>query len=130
MEIFELRSDADIQSKIVEVPPTKSEFTGLHSKAAVVDRRYVFIGSMNLDPRSARINTEMGAFVDSPELAEDMAQIIERDMSGENAWRVQMDDEGNIFWQNKDETLTEQPARNGMQRVMNVLMKLGPKGQY
>ena len=130
VEIFELRSDADIQSKIVEVPPTKSEFTGLHSKAAVVDRRYVFIGSMNLDPRSARINTEMGAFVDSPELAEDMAQIIERDMSGENAWRVQMDDEGNIFWQNKDETLTEQPARNGMQRVMNVLMKLGPKGQY
>ena len=29
-----------------------------------------------------------------------------------------------------DEVLDEQPARDGMQRVMNVLMKIGPKDQY
>jgi putative cardiolipin synthase len=85
---------------------------------------------MNLDPRSASINTEMGIFIDSPVLAEDMAKIILRDMSGANAWHVQMDEEGELFWENDTETLTEQPARNGMQRVMNVLMKLGPKEQY
>lgn len=130
VDLYELRADAAIQSSIVEVPPVKGKFTGLHSKSAVADRRYVFIGSMNLDPRSANINTEMGAFVDSPELAEDLAQIIKRDMSGENAWHVQMDDEGNITWQNAEETLTKQPARDGMQRVMNQLMKLGPRDQY
>ena len=125
-----MRSDPAIQQTIVEVPPVKAEFTGLHSKSGVVDRRYVFIGSMNLDPRSANINTEMGVFVDSPELAEDLAAIIERDMSGANAWHVQMDDKGDISWHNDEETLTKQPARDGMQRVMNLLMKLGPKDQY
>ena len=130
VDLYEFRSDAAIKSSTVEVPPVTADFIGLHSKSAVVDRRYVFVGSMNLDPRSAKINTEMGAFVDSPELAEDLAQIIERDMSGENAWHVQMDDEGTITWHNSDETLTKQPARDGMQRVMNVLMKIGPAEQY
>ena len=130
VELYEFRSDPAIQQTVVDVPPIKAEFTGLHSKCAVVDRRYAFIGSMNLDPRSAKINTEMGAFVDSPELAEDLAKIIERNMSGENSWHVQLDEDGDVFWQNSVETTTTQPARDGMQRVMNVLMKLGPKDQY
>jgi len=130
VDLYEFRADPAIQKTIIDVPPVAAEFSGLHSKSAVADRRYVFIGSMNLDPRSAKINTEMGAFVDSPELAEDMAQIILRDMAGDNAWHVQMDEEGEIFWQNDEETLTKQPARDGKQRIMNVLMKVGPKDQF
>jgi len=130
VELYELRSDPAIQKSIVDVPPVKAKYTGLHSKAAVVDRRFVFVGSMNLDPRSAKINTEMGAFVDSPELAEEMARIIERDISGENAWHVQLDEKGKLYWQNSDKTVTRQPARSSMQRLMNVLLKLGPKDQY
>ncbi len=41
----------------------------LHAKVAIVDRRRMFVGSMNLDGRSARLNTEIGLMVDSPELA-------------------------------------------------------------
>ena len=130
VDLYEFRSDPAIQSTVVDVPPTKAEFSGLHSKTAVADRRYVFVGSMNLDPRSAKINTEMGAFVDSPELAEDLIRIIERDMAGENAWRVQMNEKGEIFWQNNEQTLTSQPARSTSQRIMNTLMKVGPKDQY
>ncbi len=130
VELFELRSDPAIQSTIVEVPPVTGEFTGLHSKCAVADGRYVFIGSMNLDPRSANINTEMGAFVDSTELAADLERIIERDMSGANSWHVHFNEHGDIVWTNDEETLDSQPARSGMQRVMNTLMKLGPKDQY
>ena len=85
---------------------------------------------MNLDPRSRKINTEMGAMVDSPALAEDLAQVIERNMTGVNAWHVQMDDDGSITWHSDTEVLEKQPARDGMQRVMNVLMKLGPQDQY
>ena len=90
VDLYELRSDPEIRS-IVDVPPAKSEFIGLHAKSSVVDRRYVFIGSMNLDPRSYNINTEMGVFVDSPELAEDLVKIILRDTRGENAWHVLLD---------------------------------------
>jgi putative cardiolipin synthase len=85
---------------------------------------------MNLDPRSAKINTEMGAFVDSPELAEDLAAVIERNMQGTNSWQVKLDDKGKPFWVNSDETVTQQPARDGMQRVMNEIFKVGPAEQY
>ena len=129
VELFELRADPAIKS-IVDVPPADSVFTGLHSKTAVVDRRYVFVGSMNLDPRSANINTEMGAIVDSPGLAEDLARVIERNMQGENAWQVKLNKDGGVFWVNSDETVTRQPARDSMQRVMNTLLKLGPRDQY
>ena len=128
-ELFELRADPAIKS-IVDVPPVDSVFTGLHSKTAVVDRRYVFVGSMNLDPRSANINTEMGAIVDSPGLAEDLVGVIERNIQGENAWQVKLNKDGGIFWVNSDETVTRQPARDSMQRVMNTLLKLGPRDQY
>ena len=72
----------------------------------------------------------MGAMVDSPALAADLASIIERNMSGDNAWHVQLDEDGSISWENSEEKTTTQPARDGMQRVMNILMKLGPRDQY
>jgi putative cardiolipin synthase len=130
VDLWEFRPDPAIQSTVVDVAPITAGFTGLHSKCAVADRRYVFIGSMNLDPRSRNINTEMGAMIDSPELAEDLARMLERNMSGANAWNVRMDREGKLTWHSDDEVLDEQPARDGMQRVMNVLMKIGPKDQY
>ena len=42
----------------------------LHAKLGFIDRRVVLVGSMNLDPRSASINTEIGVRVVSPQLAE------------------------------------------------------------
>ncbi len=130
VDLYEFRAHPAIQQGVVDVPPVEAEFSGLHSKTAVVDRRYVFVGSMNLDPRSANINTEMGVIVDSPELAEDLAAVILRDMHGDNAWHVTIDDKGALAWTNSEETVTKQPARDGMQRVMNVIMKVGPKDQY
>ncbi len=46
----------------------------LHAKVFVFDRRQVFIGSMNFDERSRRLNTELGILVDSPELAREVAE--------------------------------------------------------
>ncbi|MBC8056648.1 MAG: phospholipase D family protein, partial [Rhizobiales bacterium] len=42
----------------------------LHAKIAFLDRKTVMVGSMNLDPRSANINTEIGVRIESPKLAE------------------------------------------------------------
>jgi len=129
VELHELRADAAIQS-IVDVPPVNGEFVGLHTKAFVLDREKVFVGSMNFDPRSMNINTEAGAFVHSPGLAEDLARVMERDMHPDNAWQVLLDENGEVYWVNSDERLDEQPARDGMQRVMDTIFKMFPKEQY
>ena len=92
---------------------------GLHSKALVVDRRRLYIGSMNFDPRSANINTEMGVFIDSPGLAAALAGLIERDMLPANSWRVEAADDG-----------TRQPARNFWQRVLDVIFMAFPRDLY
>ena len=128
-ELYELRADAAIQS-IVDVPPVQGEFVGLHTKAVVMDRQHVFIGSMNFDPRSSNINTEAGAFVDSPELAGDVAALMERDMAPENAWQVLLDEDGDPYWVNSDETVDSQPARDTGQRIMDVIFKAFPKEYY
>jgi putative cardiolipin synthase len=49
----------------------------LHGKAFVLDRQRVFIGSMNFDRRSLQLNTEIGLLIDSPELAQQVADHID-----------------------------------------------------
>ena len=128
-ELFELRHDAKIQS-VADTPPTRSEFVGLHSKAMVIDRKEVYIGSMNFDPRSAWINTEMGVFIESRGLGEALARLIERDIQPANSWQVELDENGGLRWVNDEETVTSQPARNWWQRVEDVLFMVVPKEYY
>jgi putative cardiolipin synthase len=56
--------------------PGSSSPGRLHAKLAVVDRQRVFIGSMNMDRRSARVNTEMGLMIHSQALAEQVARLL------------------------------------------------------
>jgi len=130
VQLYEFRPDAAIKGEFVDTSPVHGEFSGLHTKAAVVDRRHVFIGSMNLDPRSVNINAEMGAVIDSPELAEDLRALMLRDMSPENAWQIVRNDKGRIAWVSDTETTTSQPSRGFSQKVMNVLFKMAPKDLY
>ena len=62
--------------------------TSLHTKALVLDRREVFVGSFNLDPRSLHLNTEMGYYVASPELGEQLAALVEEGLAPENSYRL------------------------------------------
>ncbi len=128
-ELYELRRDPAIKSR-VDTPPVSSKFTGLHTKAFVVDRHKVFIGSMNFDPRSVNINTEMGVVIDSASLGAEMVKLVNRDMGSENAWQVKLNEQGKLFWVNSDETVTRQPARNAWQRFMDGFFKIFPKSQF
>jgi putative cardiolipin synthase len=130
VELHELRHDAALQSTLADTPPVVAEFVGLHVKAAVVDRERVFIGSMNLDPRSADINSEMGVVIESPALAAELAQRMEHDMAPENAWRLQLDDAGRVRWAGPDRVLTRQPARSFWQRVEDVVFMAFPRDLY
>jgi cardiolipin synthase C len=130
VDLYELRSDAAVQPLLADTPPTKAKFMGLHVKAMVIDRERVFIGSMNLDPRSAQINSEMGVIVDSPGLAEQLARAMERDMEQDNAWRLTLDAGGEVRWTAGDQVLTTQPARNFWQRVEDVIFMAFPRDLY
>jgi putative cardiolipin synthase len=130
VQLYEIRQDAAIQAEVADTPPTKAGFMGLHVKAVVVDRQRAYIGSMNLDPRSANINSEMGGIIESPALAEQLASLMERGMRPENSWNVQFADDGSLRWVSGDEVLTRQPARNQWQRVQDVIFMLFPSDQY
>jgi putative cardiolipin synthase len=129
-QLYEMRHDAAIQPLVSDTPPTQAKFMGLHSKAMVVDREHVYIGSMNYDPRSAMINSEMGVFIESQGLAEALAQLIERDVQTANSWRVELDGDEELRWVNDTEVVTTQPARNWWQRVQDVFFKAVPKEYY
>jgi len=69
----------------------------LHTKALVVDGLRAFVGSFNLDPRSASLNTEMGAFVQNPSVAKEVAEEQERLMDPAHSWRLELR-QGRIVW--------------------------------
>jgi len=129
IELYELRPDAAIKAQ-TDTPPVVSGFIGLHSKASVVDRSRVYIGSFNLDPRARDYNAEMGVLIDNPELAEELAQLAEELMQPENSWQVKLNDEGQLVWQSGDDIRTRQPAQNFWQRVMDLFFKLFPSKYF
>jgi len=129
IELYELRPDAAIKAQ-ADTPPVVSGFVGLHSKASVVDRSRVYIGSFNLDPRARDFNTEMGVLIDSPELAEELAQLAEELMEPKNSWQVKLNDEGKLIWQSGEDIRTRQPAQSFWQRVMDVFFKLFPSKYF
>ncbi|MGJ7496444.1 phospholipase D-like domain-containing protein [Variovorax sp. RT4R15] len=64
---------------VVETGSGRGSLGRLHAKLAVVDRRWFYVGSMNMDRRSANCNTELGLVVDSPALAGELADLIRRE---------------------------------------------------
>lgn len=86
--------------RLIEVKPTVAEthlsITGssrasLHAKTYIIDRRYLFVGSLNLDPRSALLNTEMGVVYDSPAFAEDFFAVV-RKLDAGKVWELRLKD--------------------------------------
>ena len=96
-EIYELRPDASSRSYYLatEVEDTR---LGLHEKGALFDECCLFVGSANLDPRSLRLNTEVGLFIDSPALNARLRQMLATDLMPPNAWKVELDDSGDLLW--------------------------------
>jgi putative cardiolipin synthase len=130
IDLYEIRADAAVQAVLADTPPTRAEFMGLHVKAIVVDRERVFVGSMNLDPRSWGINSEMGVVVDSAGLAQTLARAMERDMEPANAWRVTLAADGSLRWSAGENILTAQPARSLWQRIEDVIFMAFPRDLY
>jgi putative cardiolipin synthase len=115
-EMHEVRTDASDRDQYMTTP-VEDKKLALHAKALIIDSDKVFIGSANLDPRSLRINTEMGFLIISESFNQETRLALEGDFLGRNAWRLELQDDGNVFWVANDKTLESQPAISTMQRI-------------
>ncbi len=115
-ELHEVRIDAH-DRHIYMLSPIEEKALSLHAKALVIDDDKVFIGSANLDPRSLRLNTEMGLLVESKALNAIVRDAVTPDFQRSNAWELQLDENGDVVWVSDDLRLTSQPAMSLMQSI-------------
>ena len=122
--LYELMPGADRQDS--SIGEWHGSLGRLHAKLAVVDQRWLYIGSMNMDHRSAHCNTEIGLIVDSPELAGEVANLLQREQLS-RSYRVRMAGEPRrLQWVvptgGNQVVLHSEPALNwGRQLRMSVL---------
>jgi putative cardiolipin synthase len=107
---------------------------GLHAKLYVMDRQRFYIGSMNYDQRSWRINTEIGLIIESPEMAGEVARRFEAMVSPDAAYRVYLHDDSKgrpeLHWTTEIDhqkvEFTHEPNRGFWQRTKVEVLGLLP----
>lgn len=103
----------------------------LHSKLLVVDERLVAIGSMNLDMRSHRQNTEIALLIRSGTLGRGATAQIAQAME-DAAWRVERGERGRLVWRapegsDLEDSTTEPDASLPLRLLLRVLGPLAPE---
>lgn len=117
MKLWELRPIAGQQERAS--PFLGESLASLHAKTFVFDRQAVFVGSVNLDARSILLNTEAGVFIENPELAQEMVELFQRWTSEDYAFRVDLDDRGDLRWRAEGQTWDTEPDAGLFRRFMS-----------
>ena len=125
-ELYELRADASARALYVFEEVEESSILGLHAKIALFDDCCLMVGSSNLDPRSLRINTEIGALIDSPDLNAHVRELFAVDLLPENAWRVKLGETGNVVWVGPEGDVHEAPPASFFMRAESWFFGLLP----
>ena len=106
----------------------------LHTKAFLVDRRVFFLGSFNMDPRSALINTELGVIIDSDEIGGAMGTAADAALPF-STYEVSLNENGSLRWTGYDDNgepfvLDKEPNTTWWERTSTNMMRILPlKGQ-
>jgi phosphatidylserine/phosphatidylglycerophosphate/cardiolipin synthase-like enzyme len=95
VELSEVRPKLGTKRK--RFHPFRSANASLHAKALVIDQKTVFIGSMNMDARSARTNSEMGIVIRSAEIARQVTSLLD-DISADGSYTLGLDRRNHIVW--------------------------------
>jgi putative cardiolipin synthase len=90
VNLYELKPVAEPTGGRLRDLSAGSSRASLHAKTFVFDDEHVFIGSFNFDPRSARLNTELGLVIHSPELARQVTAIAADAMRPERSYRPRL----------------------------------------
>ena len=106
-----------------------SSGSSLHAKTFEIDREQVFIGSFNVDPRSRRLNTELGFVIESPRMATDLSESLPARMAA-GAYRLSMGPDGAIRWieqrEGKEIVHDTEPGTTFWQRIGIGVLSLLP----
>lgn len=101
----------------------------MHTKVFVVDRKALFVGSFNFDPRSAYINTESGVIIESEQLATEFAGIIHNALP-DRTYEVFLNDRGKFRWRaiqdGKEIIYDKEPETSWAQRFKVGFARLLP----
>ena len=100
-----------------------SSGASLHTKALAVDAETLFVGSFNLDPRSAFLNCEQGVLVSEPVLAAQLRAIFDHETEGARAWRVTRED-GKLAWSDGSERHASEPNAGWWRRFQAAAARL------
>ena len=129
MELYELRPDTD-EFRSGWSPLSGRSPAALHTKAMVFDGEAVLIGSFNLDPRSAVINTEASLYIESQALAERLTAYMATGVVPANSYRVFIDRYSSIIWETVMDGHTvryrDEPGTGFRRRFVANLLKLLP----
>ena len=130
VELYELRPDAGARKVATKKLLTKTTHTGLHAKVMVMDEEAVFVGSFNLDPRSAAINTEGGLYIESPKIAREVLDFMRIGVDPRNSYRILLDKKGNIYWTTQKEgkrvIYYSEPEADGWKRFESGFIEMLP----
>jgi putative cardiolipin synthase len=123
VELYELSPTCMIRNDELLVPTTS--LGRLHTKAAVIDESIVYIGSVNLDPRSDSTNTELGMLAECPALARQVIEVIGMSQRG-SSYRLRFANDGaTLEWVTTTDSgevvLTQEPEATPLMRLQNVL---------
>lgn len=95
IEIYEFKPDPEIRRELIERLDKMGKDIptfAIHAKTMVIDSETLFVGTFNMDPRSANLNTEVGVMMVNAKLAKQVEEAILADMLPENSWRAGVDD--------------------------------------
>lgn len=90
VDLHELKPIPNAPPKKRRLATSGSSRSSLHAKTFVFDRKRVFVGSFNFDPRSALLNTELGIVIDSPVIAQKVADMAELAMTPAYSHRLSL----------------------------------------
>ncbi len=117
VKMWELRPIAGQQERAS--PFLGESLASLHAKTFVFDRKAVFVGSVNLDARSVKLNTEAGVYIEQPEIAQEMVDLFARWTSEDFAYHLTLNDDDDLEWRAEGKTWTTEPAASRFRRFMS-----------
>jgi putative cardiolipin synthase len=131
VELYELSPDR-VRRNAATFGKYGPSFGRLHAKSAVIDRRTVFIGSLNFDPRSDQHNTEFGLFIYSTVLANELLRLMDY-VKVDGSYRLRLSASGSgIEWVVLDggieRVLSDEPEADSWKRLLlDVLTPFVPE---